>query len=222
MKTLMTNLSEAVAWLRDLASRISVRGERQPIADFAALCYFVRTRSALVTQKKLYGYLKERMGLSYPRVFEDDEMVASINIAKMHVFAAGLSDLTIHSIGQISRTGGLDPEMRVSMACDCYRRGIEEFRDQAPDDGAVEGWLADFERRVNDTHWENLAAGASPFTASPKALVRWAPIADEHKKYDVEIVENSIRFAWNEVRQDLRARLDGPSVAADYAAGTRH
>ena len=77
MKKLLHQLSEAFAWVRDLASRTSVRHDRAPIDTVERVCHFARTRAALIAQKKLYGYLKERMGLQYPKVFSDDAFVAS-------------------------------------------------------------------------------------------------------------------------------------------------
>lgn len=216
MKSIVEYIGEALLWFRDAAARLSIRGERGPIADAEALFHFVQTRAALITQKKLYGYLKERMGLSYPRMFEDEIFARSINIAKMHVFAASLSDLTVYAVGQIIAAAALDPPACRTLALACYRAGLDANRDQISDDASVQEWLDDFETRLDGTNWKNLAAGASAFTASPKALIRWAPIADEHKKHDREIVENSIRFAWNEVREDLRRRLDPAAVIRDW------
>ena len=48
----------------------------------------------------------------------------------------------------------------------------------------------------------------------PSALVEWAPIVDELKQMDEEIVINSVRFRWQKVRQDLREALDAGSVLA--------
>jgi hypothetical protein len=38
-------------------------------------------------------------------------------------------------------------------------------------------------------------------------LLRYAPIVDEFKELDREIVRNSIRFRWRDVRAQLRRRL---------------
>ena len=51
---------------------------------------------------------------------------------------------------------------------------------------------------------------------SPAALVRWAPIADKLKKFDSEIVENSVKFAWRDIREQFNKRLDAAAVAADW------
>ncbi|EIM73317.1 hypothetical protein A33O_16150 [Nitratireductor aquibiodomus RA22] len=45
------------------------------------------------------------MGTRYPSMFEDDVFIGSINIAKLHVFAACLSDLTIHAVAKVGAEG---------------------------------------------------------------------------------------------------------------------
>ena len=78
-------------FIGEFAARFGTRRDKGPIDSPEKLNQFVATRSAFIAQKTLYGYLKTRMGTSYPRMFEDDVFVSSINIAKMHVFSACLS-----------------------------------------------------------------------------------------------------------------------------------
>jgi hypothetical protein len=42
--------------------------------------------------------------------------------------------------------------------------------------------------------------------------VRWAPIVENLKELDEEIVKNSVRFRWQEIRRDLRRNLDAGAV----------
>jgi hypothetical protein len=44
--------------------------------------------------------------------------------------------------------------------------------------------------------------------------VYWAPVVEELKALDEEIVRNSVRFRWQEIRQQLRLLLDAHSVLA--------
>ena len=44
----------------------------------------------------------------------------------------------------------------------------------------------------------------TPFVSSGLALYKWAPIADELKELDKEIVLNSIKNKWNIVRSDFK------------------
>lgn len=207
--------SSIAAFLSEAAARFRVRRETGPIDTTEAMCRFASSRAAFVAQKKLYGYLKARMGTRFPSMFEDDVFVGSINIAKMHVFAACLSDLTVHAVGAATAGSALAGEQRAELARHCYEAGIEANRDHAPD-GAEAGWRQAFDARLAEVQWENLAVGGDAFTESPKALLRWAPIADELKRYDREIVENSVTFAWPEHVRELRRRLVPEAVVADW------
>jgi hypothetical protein len=218
MKSILDQFTEAGLWFRDLAQRFSVRRDTAPIATVARVEAFAATRSALITQKKLYGYLKERMGISYPKMFEDEVFANAIHIATMHIFAASLSDLTVHVVGNATAGSTLPAPERCRMAVESYKAGIEANAAMVTEPDAPDKWLADFEARIDDILWDNVAAGGNAFTESPKALIKWAPISDEYKKYDREIVENSIRYAWNEIREDFRKRLDAPAVVADWTA----
>ena len=66
--------------------------------------------------------------------------------------------------------------------------------------------------RVARTDWLAVGDQEAAFTESPTALVRWAPIIDELKQLDEDIVRNSVRFRWQEVRRDFCADLDAHAV----------
>lgn len=209
----MTILEGGTRFLRDFAARLTVRRDNGPIDSVAELQRFVASRAAFVAQHKLYGYLKTRMGTRYPSMFEDDVFIQSVNIAKMHVFAACLSDLTVHAVAAAGSS--LAEDERSEFARQCYDAGIGNNRDHAPD-GAEAGWRRAFDARLEDIHWENIAAGGDAFVESPKALFRWAPIADELKRYDGEIIRNSVVFAWVEHIRALRRRLAPEAIVADW------
>ena len=46
-------------------------------------------------------------------------------------------------------------------------------------------------------------------------------IADELKEQDGEIVTNSIRFRWRDVREQLRKRIDRDAICAEWRAVER-
>lgn len=221
MSALVHQLNEAAQWIRETFGRLSHRRDRGPIRDIAGFADFVATRSALIAQKKLYGYLKERIGMGYPKMFDDEIFARSIDIAKMQVFAASLADLTVHCVAHAAAGQSLDAQERTALARWCYAQGLAANAAQAPNETAISRWQAAFDDRVEATHWENIAAGASAFTESPKALIRWAPIDDEYKRYDREIVENSMRFAWNEIRTEFRERIDPAPLAGDWKVQSR-
>ncbi len=208
--------SRGMAFLREAAGRLSLRRDNSVIDDIPSLCSFVATRSSFVAQKKLYGYLKARMGTRYPSMFEDDVFIGSINIAKLHVFAACLSDLTVHAVAKIGAEGALSQDEASALARHCHAEGLAQNAEALPDAQIVEDWRERFHDRIADLHWQNAATSGDCFAESPKALFKWAPIADELKRFDREIVENSIRFAFGEVTRAFRERADLSALARDW------
>ena len=200
---------------RAIAYRLFIRSDSAPIDSLDALQRFASTRAAYIAQKTLYGYLKTRMGTRYPLMFHDDVFVASVNVAKMHIFAACLSDLTIHAVAHGLQEAMCDDGIRKEIAVDCFRSGLADNADQIVDGFAVSEAVADFARRLDGTDWHFGALRSENFSRSPLALVRWAPIAPELKRLDADIVENSIRFAWRDVRTQLRRRLDTAAIASE-------
>ena len=179
------------------------------------LQFFVATRASFVAQKKLYGYLKTRIGTRYPRVFDDELFVQSINIAKYHVFAACLSDLAIYAVATVWKDHRESPEFLSAMAMSCFERGMDDNSGDAPEEFSADKAVAEFARRLERTDWVTDAGHFENFTESPKALLKWAPIADHLKAEDAEIVQNSIKFAWRDIREQFRQRVVADAVVAD-------
>jgi len=183
-----------------------------PVTDAAGLAQFLTTRASFVAQTSLYGYLRTRAGMRYPELFDDDPFVASINIAKWHVWLACLSDLSVFTGGLLARaphgsaahasalmqsiTGRILDDTGVPPdAGDAYTQHVQRVRD-----------------RLATCDWSGVEVGDAAFTESPVALVQWSPIVDELKRLDEDIVTNSIRFRWQEVRRDLQRCLDTDAV----------
>jgi hypothetical protein len=202
-------------FLRNLVTLLGGGRDTGPIDSVAALEDFIATRSAYVAQKTLYGYVKTRMGIRYPAMFEDKKIIASLNIAKLEVFAACLSDLTTYAVATVLPAG--DDGARLSMARRCYAAGLRANAGEESSEFSPQTASDEFERRLALTDWRVRARTPDNFSESPRALVRWAPIEDKLKKFDTEIVENSVKFAWRDIREQFRKRLDADAVAADWA-----
>ena len=216
---MIPSLKTVWSFLPEFFARLSVRRDSGPIDGVESLRRFVSTRAAFIAQKTLYGYVKTRMGTRYPSMFQDDVFIASINIAKMHIFASCLSDLAIFAVSHALSGTPPDDSLRRDLALHCYRKGLEDNFGEAvaAESFSPEEAIAAFERRLAFWDWQDGPSGPDIFTESPVALVRWSPIAPDLKKFDREIVENSIRYAWREVRVRLLARLDADAVAREVA-----
>lgn len=195
--------------------RFSVFKRSEPIDSSAKFGDFLATRAAFVGQKKLYEYVKTRMGITYPRHFRDEIFIESLNIAKWQVYAACLSDLAIWMAAQVySRTGDVEETRQIAQYW--FDRTIDDrFEKGALSDGP-QAAKDEFGNRLALIDWNSCSKTDYAFSQSPKKLVHWAPIAPELKKYDVEVVENSIRFAWVAIRQDFNDVYDHEAFLADW------
>ena len=193
-------------------------GERIDSPD--ALERFVSTRAAFIAQKTLYGYLKARMGTSFPRMFEDDTFAESINIAKMNYYDACLSDLAVHSVARALHGCAVGNVAREELSARCHSRGLLD--NQVPAKGfSIEEAQRAFRTRLLGANWSGNAMTSNAFALSPEALVRWAPIVKAHKDMDTEYVMNSVRFAWIDIRRELGKGLDREAICAEYSGEGR-
>ncbi len=204
-------------FLRGAAGLLRTRRDTTPIDSVAALEDFVATRSAYLAQKTLYGYVKTRMGIRYPAMFEDKNIIASLNIAKLQVFAACLSDLTIYAVATALHGLAVGNDDRQEMARRCYAAGLHEIIPDASAEFSAQNHIGEFDLRLAETDWQRGALQPENFTRSPRALFRWAPIEDKLKNFDSEIIENSVKYAWRDIREQFHKRIDGGAVGADWS-----
>jgi hypothetical protein len=201
--------------LRDYFGAVSRRRRDEPVNDRASLRRFLETRASFVAQTSLYGYLRTRSGMIYPQLFDNDAFVDSINIAKWHIWLACLSDLSEFAGGLLARhaqasapeAGTLMEELVTAILADTG----------TPVD-AGEEFSAHAERvraRLARCDWTRVTDDETPFSESPTALIRWAPVVENLKELDEAIVRNSVRFRWQEIRRDLRRNLDAAAVLRD-------
>lgn len=198
-----------------------IRFDKSAIRTVDELAGFIQTRSAYVAQTSLYGYLKTRMGTRYREVFEDDKFLPSINQAKWQTYGACLSDLTVFAAAITGSENRLRPDQTADLARKCFEAAVQQTFDDAETENVRAEIVERFEARIEQTQWPNAAIGETAFTVSPKILLASAPIADELKAQDVEIVTNSIRFRWRDVREQLRKRIDREAICAEWQAAER-
>ncbi len=148
-------------------------------------------------------------------MFEDEVFRSSITTASMQVFAACLSDLTIHAVAHALAGSGATDEVKSALARDMYAQGLQDNRADATEGFDINQVLADFDHRLDGTDWKFGALLPENFTRSPTALLRWAPIAERYKRSDAEIVENSLKFAWVDIREQFARRLDAAAIARE-------
>ena len=207
-------LRKSVSGLATFVERFRPRFERHRLNTSDVLADFLQTRSSYVAQTSLYGYLKTRMGTSYRIYFEDDTFSDSIRTAAVKLFLSCLADLTVFAAALCERDGALPPGGAAALAQHCFRRAAERGLADAGAGPVPAEALERFGLRVRATDWPAAAEGRRAFSGSEADLVRFAPVIDEYKELDREIVMNSIRFRWRDVRDQLRRRIDAPALGS--------
>ena len=210
-------LSRIVALVPSKWRRIfAIRFDKSPIQTVDGLVEFVQTRAAYVAQTSLYGYLKTRMGTRFRQIFEDEKFLPSINNAKWRTYAACLSDLSIFATATAGIENGLSDREITDLARYCFETAVRQTFDDAEAGRIRDEIAARFDERISSVVWHDAAAGEKAFTSSPLELINSAPIAEEFKQLDKEIVTNSIRFRWRDVREQLRKRIEREAICADW------
>ena len=93
--------------------------------------------------------------------------------------------------------------MKTDMANQIFFEILNNEKASGMDLDAYENATKEFNSRLTSINWETYY-NSSPFEKSALALYKWAPIADELKKFDKQIVLNSVFLKWNNVQKDFK------------------
>ena len=160
---------------------------------------FIQERAAHVTQTTLYGYLKTRIGTRYVSMIQDEKFAESTNIAKWNIYVSAILDLTFYTFSYLIDQKNL----KENDAKKIFEKIINNEFKNGLSKQIGQNILEEFEKKFKIINW-NKYHFEKPFEDSGLALYKWAPIADELKVLDKEIVLNSIKLKWNLVENDFK------------------
>ena len=173
------------------------------ISNLDELEDFIQSKSAWVTQVTLYGYLKTRMGTRYVLHFENDEFMASVNLAKWNIYAVALQDLTFFTFSYLKNNLNYQ---EVDKAKEIFLKILDdETTNKMPLD-IIEEAKKNFNDRLENINWNNYCNDL-PFNPSALSLYKWAPIAEDLKNLDRKIVLNSVILKWDIVKKEFNERI---------------
>ena len=173
------------------------------ISNLDELEDFIQSKSAWVTQVTLYGYLKTRMGTRYVLHFENDEFMASVNLAKWNIYAVALQDLTFFIFSYLKNNLNYQ---EIDKAKEIFLKILDdETTNKMPLD-IIEEAKKNFNERLQNINW-NTYYNDLPFNPSALSLYKWAPIAEELKELDRKIVLNSVILKWDIVKKEFKERV---------------
>ena len=153
---------------------------------------FIQQRSAHVTQTTLYGYLKTRIGVKYTAMVEDEVFSKSINIAKWNIYMIAIADCAFYTFSYLIS----EKNLKENDCKEIYLDIIEKEKVNGLSDEIFHKAKKEFLDRYEKIDFHKYYLD-NPFKESCMALYNWAPIADELKTLDKEIVLNSMRLKWN-------------------------
>ena len=172
---------------------------KKKIKNLDHLEEFIQTKSAWVTQVTLYNYLKTRMGTRYVLHFENDVFMGSVNLAKWNIYSVSLQDLTFFTFSYLKVNFNFQD---ISMAKEIFNKILDdEISNKMPLD-IIEVARKSFDERLEKINWDDYYQDL-PFNPSALSLYKWAPIAEELKKLDRQIVLNSMILKWDIIKKEF-------------------
>ena len=192
-----------------------------PVETRQQLYDFIDTRAAYVSQVTLYTYVKARAGTQYPKLFQNTDFLTSLRIARWHIYGAAICDLSLFAVAQLKRSGRLDDKKASELVAEMLDGILLDYQQDDIDPELFTAMGDKGKQRAAFANWNLIADGAAAFQSSSDAVFRWAPIADELKNDDEEIVRNSIHLRWIGVRRDLKALIKPDLVLADWQRAGR-
>ena len=165
---------------------------------------FIQTKSAWVTQVTLYNYLKTRMGTRYVLHFDNDEFMASVNLAKWNIYSVALQDLTFFTFSYLKVNFNYQDTQQ---AKEIFNKILDdETSNKMPLDIIIE-CKKSFDERLEKINWE-IYYKDLPFNLSALSLYKWAPIAEELKTLDRKIVLNSMILKWDIIKKEFEELIN--------------
>ena len=172
---------------------------KKKIKSLDELEEFIQTKSAWVSQVTLYGYLKTRMGTRYVLHFENDVFMGSVNLAKWNIYSVSLQDLTFFTFSYLKVNFNFQD---ISKAKEIFNKILDdEISNKMPLD-IIEVARKSFDERLEKINWDDYYQDL-PFNPSALSLYKWAPIAEELKKLDRQIVLNSMILKWDIIKKEF-------------------
>ena len=174
-------------------------GEKK-IENFDDLRNFISNKSAFVSQFTLYGYLRTRMGgINFYKSLNDLPFETSVNIARWNIYLVSVQDLLLFTFSYIYNK---QDRNIITNANSFFKKILEEQQHFGLEAELKNKSIKEFDERIKKVNW-HMSYKQKPFERSCEALFVWAPIADQLKDLDKEIVINSMDVQWQNIMIDF-------------------
>ena len=177
---------------------------KKKIKNLDELEHFIQTKSAWVTQVTLYSYLKTRMGTRYVLHFDNDEFMASVNLAKWNIYSVALQDLTFFTFSYLKVNFNYND---TDHAKEIFFKILDDETSNKMPLDIIDEAKKKFNVRMQNINWD-IYYSDLPFNPSALSLYKWAPIAEELKILDRKIVLNSMILKWDIIKQEFEKLIE--------------
>jgi len=178
-----------------------VQGEKK-IENIEGLQDYIQRKSAFITQQTLFGYLKTRIGTNYVKMYDNDDFVASIDIAKWNIYLVSIQDMLFFTLSYLYAKNRYQNTEDSRMLFERITYNELNNKEHPLPNDIYQKRLKQFEERIQTISWMTYYKD-NPFKTSSESLHYWAPIADELKNLDKEIVINSMQLKWKNIAEEF-------------------
>ena len=192
-------LSDFLDYIRFLVPYKTALFKIRTVSSIAELSKFIQQQSAFISQATLFGYLKTRIGSRYVSHFNDQQFLTSVNIAKVEIYLASLEDFALYVTSFMS----VEKSIYIKGQMERLFQDILNDLDLKLDEGKKRKALDHFIERLNSIDINSYYLH-EPFKTSSETLYRFAPIADELKVQDRDIIINSMILKWKNTTDDFK------------------
>ena len=194
--------------LKPVLPSINFLRRQNRIDEIESLRSFVSSRSSYVAQVSLYGYLKARAGTRYVSLIKDPLFASSMKTARDQIFFACLMDLTLHVLKTIHARKQQNFQNLDPFARQFFIQSLAKVPEEVFESLERKEVILEFEKHLSRHNWSGTDDSHEAFSGSRSALLKWAPVVEEFKIEDEEIVSNSIHFKWLRVCQEFEKLTD--------------
>lgn len=215
------NANHAIAALWQLGrwfKRFFVGHRRVTIRELGALKNAIRADASFLAQGASYSYLRARSGTQADRMFRDAGFAAALNRCKWETYAAAAADLLLLIEYELRPHHRLPPARFAVVLHQLYEEVLA--MEAPPAHRGGEGWAPDadiFRTRVEDS----LRAAPVPLRQvcrnTGRRLMKFAPVTDDIRSGDADMVINNVEFRFIERISALRRIIDVETLSRRLA-----
>ena len=187
--------------------------KKEPITDIENLLKFIHSSCSFVSQVSLITYIKARAGTQYPKLFENSEYLESIDIARSNIYGSSVVDFIYYIFKEYFNE--ILNQQNLILLSQSLLKDVFILADK--EEIKLKNLKKIQKKSIEELNELFLkAADHKIFNMSSNAFVKWAPMIEDYKKEDEEIMRNSIHFRWIEIRREVRSRIQAKNLILKF------